>query len=196
MGSASNVTSPGYECKNLLSVDARKPFSPALHAVPGSLGPPPGCQARSQLHPQPGPPSEPGYPLLSTPPESAPLAPSAERPHPWYYNSIFRPHTFAVFRSSLRGPRGTWRSPRLSVLAGGSRRSGPSSPDPGTRSERPAHDPLKPSPSPLLLPRSHICPFCRAPCAAQEHAERTLLCQAEPWEPGSVLWRPRGLATL
>ena len=41
---------------------------PALHAAPGSLVTPPGCPPRSQLNPQPGSPSEPGYPLLSTPP--------------------------------------------------------------------------------------------------------------------------------
>ena len=90
---------------------------------------PPGCQARSQLNPQPGSPSEPGYPHLSTPPlESSPSAPGAIRPHPWDYKAVSQPHAFAVFRGSLRGPQWRKRSARLSGMAGSSRRSVLSSP--------------------------------------------------------------------
>ena len=162
---------------NFLSVDSKHPFCPALHADPGSLVPPPGCQARSQLRPQPGSPSEPGYPHLSTPRESSPLAPGAQRPHPWDYNAISRPHTFAVFRASLRRPRGAKWSARLSGMSRPSRRSGLSSP---TRVAALNHLPtahLKPCPSSLGLPKRHIYPFCRASHAEPEHPKRTPLCQ-------------------
>ena len=68
--------------ENLQSGQQKHPFYPALQAAPGSLGPPPGCRARSQLPPEPGSPSEPGYPRLSTPPDSLPKAPPACPPAP------------------------------------------------------------------------------------------------------------------
>ena len=157
----------------------KHPFCPALHADPGSLVPPPGCQARSQLRPQPGSPSEPGYPHLSTPPESSPIAPGARRPHPWGYNAISRPHNIAVFRDSLRGRRGPEGSARLSGMSRSSRRSGPCSP---TRVAALDHLPtahLKPCPSSLGLPKRHMYPFRRAPRAEPEHPKRTPLCQVK-----------------
>ena len=62
---------PGKECeifKVWTAIFPFTPFFPALHSAPGGPRPPPGCQARSQLSPQPGSPVEPGHPLLSTPP--------------------------------------------------------------------------------------------------------------------------------
>ena len=72
--------------ENLQSGQQKHPFYPALQAAPGSLGPPPGCRARSQLHPEPGSPSEPGDPHLSTPLRNLYPEPRAHAPpHPWDY---------------------------------------------------------------------------------------------------------------
>ena len=145
-------------------MDSRNPFCLALHADPGSLGPPPGCQASSQLWPQPGSPSEPGYPPLSPPPGVQTLSPFRTAAPPLGHPRHFRTAHFGHFPGLS-----TWAPGDLAVCqAVRSGRVVPVTkavqPDPGAGSQPPAHDPLKPSPlAPLDCQKCTFASFAGLP---------------------------------